>query len=80
MAEGCRFRDCTHNEEPGCAVRSAVATGALQSARLDSYHKLIGEAQVVAMKAVARLRAEEDRKSKISRKAARDHYKRTDRG
>jgi len=80
FALSCRFRDCTHNEEPGCAVRSAVATGALQSARLDSYHKLIGEAQVVAMKAVARLRAEEDRKSKISRKAARDHYKRTDRG
>lgn len=38
------------------------------------------EAQVVAMKTDARLRAEEDRKWKIIRKAARDYYKRTGRG
>ncbi|MHB9111016.1 MAG: ribosome small subunit-dependent GTPase A [Thermoleophilia bacterium] len=76
----CRFRDCAHKEEPGCAVRSAVESGALPAARLASYHKLMHEAQVVAAKTDVRLRAEEDRKSKISQRAARDHYKRNGRG
>jgi len=80
VARSCRFRDCVHTEEPGCAVRSAVESGALQSARLASYHKLIREAQVAAMKTDARLRADEGRKGKLSRKAAKDYYKRTDRG
>jgi ribosome biogenesis GTPase len=40
LAEGCRFRDCNHEDEPGCAVREAVETGALDAGRLTSYHKL----------------------------------------
>jgi len=79
LAGSCRFRDCSHIEEPGCAVRSAVESGELLSDRLASYHKLIKEAQVAATRTVARLRAEEDRKGKISRKAARDYYKRAGR-
>ncbi|MHB8793074.1 MAG: ribosome small subunit-dependent GTPase A [Thermoleophilia bacterium] len=78
-AHSCRFRDCTHNEEPGCAVRSAVESGAIESARLASYHKLMREAQDVANRKVVRLREEEARKSKISQQAARDHRKRPDR-
>jgi ribosome biogenesis GTPase / thiamine phosphate phosphatase len=40
LARGCRFADCTHRTEPGCAVRGAVETGELDSARLESFHKL----------------------------------------
>lgn len=39
----CRFGDCTHDREPGCAVRDAVASGAIASRRLASYHKLRAE-------------------------------------
>ncbi|MGH9028692.1 MAG: ribosome small subunit-dependent GTPase A, partial [Acidimicrobiales bacterium] len=44
LASRCRFRDCGHGEEPGCAVRNAVATGALDAARLASFEKLAREA------------------------------------
>lgn len=40
LAENCHFRDCGHNQEPGCAVQDAVATGMLDAARLNSYRKL----------------------------------------
>jgi ribosome biogenesis GTPase len=39
----CRFSDCRHGNEPGCAVREALKTGALPRARYDSYMKLYGE-------------------------------------
>jgi ribosome biogenesis GTPase len=40
LAAECRFRDCTHKAEPGCAVRAAVENGALDSDRLENYFKL----------------------------------------
>ena len=40
LARHCRFRDCTHTSEPGCAVLAAVESGELDSRRLESYHKL----------------------------------------
>jgi ribosome biogenesis GTPase len=43
LAAGCRFRDCSHEREPGCAVRAAVASGALCEDRLSGYRKLVGE-------------------------------------
>ena len=43
LAAGCRFRDCTHQTEPGCAVRAAVARGELSEERLRSYRKLSAE-------------------------------------
>jgi ribosome biogenesis GTPase / thiamine phosphate phosphatase len=45
LAEGCRFRDCRHDTEPGCAVRAAVASGALEAERFEHYRKLEREAQ-----------------------------------
>ena len=36
-AKACRFRDCTHNSEPGCAVQQAIADGVLSAERLQSY-------------------------------------------
>lgn len=40
LAAKCRFADCSHGNEPGCAVRRAVAEGGLDAARLESLHKL----------------------------------------
>lgn len=45
--EKCRFRDCLHEEEPGCAVRAAVADGAISEARYESYLRLREEAEEV---------------------------------
>jgi len=42
---GCRFGDCTHDHEPGCAVRAAIDAGALPAARLAAYRELHAEAQ-----------------------------------
>lgn len=40
LAASCRFRDCTHSGEPGCAVQAALADGRLEQGRFDSYVKL----------------------------------------
>lgn len=40
LAPSCRFRDCTHEHEPGCAVQTAVAAGTLDPARIDRWRKL----------------------------------------
>lgn len=45
LAEDCRFRDCRHQGEPGCAVEAAVLTGTLDPERLQSYRKLEKEAE-----------------------------------
>lgn len=44
LAPSCRFRDCGHGAEPGCAVKKAVEEGALEPARLESWRKLKKEA------------------------------------
>ncbi|NEX47650.1 ribosome small subunit-dependent GTPase A [Pseudotabrizicola algicola] len=43
LAPACRFRDCTHAHEPGCAVQAAVAAGDLDPARLERWRKLMEE-------------------------------------
>lgn len=43
LAEHCKFRDCRHEAEPGCAVRRAVEAGDISPLRLDSYHALRNE-------------------------------------
>ncbi len=43
LMEHCRFRDCKHDREPGCAVRAAVDAGELDAARLDSLERLVAE-------------------------------------
>ena len=43
QADNCRFRNCTHAHEPGCAVQAAVARGEIDAARLDRWHKLQDE-------------------------------------
>lgn len=58
LAEQCRFHDCAHEAEPGCAVLAALEDGSLSQRRLESYRKLIRENQRILAKTDARLRAE----------------------
>lgn len=43
LARGCKFNDCTHTREPGCAVQAAIAAGELDPKRLRSFHQLQAE-------------------------------------
>jgi ribosome biogenesis GTPase len=79
LAHECRFRDCTHVDEPGCAVQAAVESGELEPERLASYLKLVGEAHLAATKTDARLRVQEKRKGRTISKAARQYFKQTGR-
>jgi ribosome biogenesis GTPase len=58
LAASCRFHDCAHGAEPGCAVTAAVEDGTLPERRLESYRKLLRENQYIVAKTDARVRAE----------------------
>jgi ribosome biogenesis GTPase len=45
LARQCRFADCQHEAEPGCAVREAVARGDIDTRRIESYRKLMRESR-----------------------------------
>ena len=75
LAQECRFGDCGHTNEPGCAVLRAVGDGALPAARLASYHKLQAEVRVAAAKTDVRLRADEAKKGKTLSKNIRQYYR-----
>jgi ribosome biogenesis GTPase len=64
VAASCRFTDCGHGSEPGCAVRAAVDEGTLDPARLESYKKLAAE-----------LRAHEVREDPLRRRAELGRYR-----
>ncbi len=64
LAGACRFHDCAHTAEPGCAVLGAVEDGTLQQRRLDSYRKLLRENAWIASRTDARMRAEQRREWK----------------
>ncbi len=59
LAARCKFRDCSHGGEPGCAVRTAIADGELAERRLDSWFRLQRELAHVAARSDARLRSEQ---------------------
>lgn len=69
LARQCRFSDCTHDTEPGCAVKTGITPE-----RLRSYRKLQRELRAVAAKSDARLRQEDRKKWKqiaVAQKRAR---------
>jgi ribosome biogenesis GTPase len=71
LAERCRFSDCAHQAEPGCAVLAAVESGQLAERRLHSYRKLLREAEWIASRSDARLRAERARAWKMINRSMR---------
>lgn len=50
LSTQCKFRDCSHNKEPKCAVREAISTGVLDQKRFDNYTKLKRELELVEVK------------------------------
>jgi ribosome biogenesis GTPase / thiamine phosphate phosphatase len=75
-AGACRFRDCSHHEEPGCAVRAAWAAGGVTPERVESYRKLQRELEHVASLRDERSRQERSRQEKLIHRAARKHQPR----
>lgn len=70
LAAGCRFRDCRHAGEPGCAV-----AGVIGRERMASYSKLQSEVEHAARADDLRAQAEHKQKSKVVHKAMRNHTK-----
>jgi ribosome biogenesis GTPase len=75
LAASCRFGNCTHTAEPGCAVIVAVECGLLDPGRLESYQKLAREQAYLARRHDARSQAEANRKIRIIMKSVRQHPK-----
>jgi ribosome biogenesis GTPase / thiamine phosphate phosphatase len=67
----CRFSDCGHDTEPGCAVRAAMADGRLDAERLESYRKLQRELRYLEIRHDARARSEERKRWRAINKEAR---------
>ena len=75
LAAGCRFRDCSHEAEPGCAVVAAVERGELHADRLDSYHRLRREDAFLQSRHDERAQSDRSRMARQGSKAARLFYK-----
>lgn len=75
LAPHCRFRDCRHDMEPGCAVKAAVAAGTLETRRLESYLDLRREQAALAGKQDERAALEQKRQGKILGRAIKAYYK-----
>ena len=73
LAERCRFHDCAHAEEPGCAVTTAVAAGRLRAERLESYRKLQKELRHLATKLDPGAQREERNRWRSIHRLARKH-------
>jgi ribosome biogenesis GTPase / thiamine phosphate phosphatase len=79
LAAQCHFRDCRHDEEPGCRVRQALEEGAISPVRWLSYAKLQREARHHAVETDARARLAEKQKWKSIHKAQKRLYRERDR-
>jgi ribosome biogenesis GTPase len=79
LAGACRFRDCRHQQEPGCAVRAAAAAGELPAGRLDSYHKLQDEQAHQARQLDQRAQIDEKRRTKAATRALQKRLNEKDR-
>jgi ribosome biogenesis GTPase len=76
LAVRCKFRDCRHGPEPGCAVQAALADGSLDAGRWQSYLKLQGEQSALAARrdlaAAARRKQEWKKVSQALRERTRE--------
>jgi len=75
LADSCRFADCTHDAEPGCAVRAGLESGAVDPARWQSYRKLQGELRYQALQEDPRAQRARKQQWKAVHKSLRLHPK-----
>ena len=71
LAADCRFADCAHHGEPGCAVGRAIAEGDLNAGRFDDYEKLLREQRRLETRRDGRARALEHARAKVFYKAVK---------
>ena len=74
LAQMCRFNDCTHADEPGCAVQKAIGAGILETRRLESYCKLQRE-QLINSETISERHARTRQFGKMTRAAVDEAHK-----
>ncbi len=74
LAQQCRFRDCHHRDEPGCAVAQAIEQGTLDQARLDNYRKLEAELRFLETKTSLNARHTVKQRARQMSKAQKKFY------
>jgi ribosome biogenesis GTPase len=74
LAAQCRFRDCRHENEPGCAVMAAIASGALDEARLNNRRKLEREQEFLRRKMDPNARHESQQKLRVMMRGVKKMY------
>jgi len=80
LAARCKFTNCQHQNEPGCAVQGAVAAGILEADRLESWRKLQREHEFLSRKVDPAIGAEQKKRIKISMRQVRQNYQTRDKG
>lgn len=80
LAQQCRFSDCAHETEPGCAIRAAIREGALDPARAEHYAKLRREREHERLREDALARKRKNRKTAAMIKEAKANSKRKRKG
>jgi ribosome biogenesis GTPase / thiamine phosphate phosphatase len=71
LADRCRFRDCKHEDEPGCAVQAAMVSGELDARRLDAMARLVAEEAALEHEQWAQERAQDRRRHERQTRAGR---------
>ena len=74
LAEKCRFGDCQHEGEPGCAVQAALSAGTLDQARLENRKKLLREQEFLRRKVDPEARQQQKELWKQIHRAQRQKY------
>jgi ribosome biogenesis GTPase / thiamine phosphate phosphatase len=72
LSQDCKFRDCAHQSEPGCAIAFAALRGSLSSERLDNYRKLLAELHFQERKMNSEVARQDKEKWKKIHKAMRN--------
>ncbi len=75
LASQCKFTDCTHNSEPGCAIRRAIRSGELEEERYNSYLKMKREIRYFENRKDQKANLEEKKRWKKIHKQAKELYK-----
>jgi ribosome biogenesis GTPase len=78
LAERCRFSDCAHDGEPGCAVAEAIDSGSLEPGRLEAFRRLHRELAFIERKGDKRAEAEQRRRRKAIQREQRRRVPRRD--
>jgi ribosome biogenesis GTPase len=80
LAAQCRFTDCQHQDEPGCSVQAAIASGILGADRLESWRKLQREQEFLLRKMDPEIGASQKKRTKILMRQIRQKYQGRDKG